>query len=64
MKSIVPFLAERIKLSVESAGWEKLYRKVYFLHTVAEIMLSVHHVFSSSRVHSKATFITLMRGLL
>lgn len=39
MKSIVPFLAEKIQLSVESAGWEKLYRKVDFLHTVAEIML-------------------------
>lgn len=60
----MPFLAERIKLSVESAGWEKQYRKVYFLHTVAEIMLYVYHVIFSSNVHSKTTFITLLRGIL
>ena len=39
-------LAERIKLLVQSAGWEKLYRKVYdFMYTVAEIMLGLLYNF-------------------
>lgn len=60
IKSIVPFLAERTKLSVQPDGQEKLHRKVYeSIYTLAEIMLYVHYIIYFSRVKRKATFLNL-----
>lgn len=62
IKSIVPFLAKRTKLSVQldTHGQEKLQRKIYeSIYTLAEVMLYVHYIIYFSRVKRKTTFLNL-----